>query len=196
MHDTTKNGNYGTTSQQHAVIGPAKRGGCEESAKARDGGGEVSERKANNEQGKHLTQCERREPAEEAGCPPKLSHILDFRELTTGEEKGGATYHTYTQACPSFVHPSSLAYPSRKEHVHRHLCLSRCCKHWTREMAVRTLEKKTLGKKTLHGRKHGRWLQTRACPSCLCHHSITTSLSHILNCLFPFIPYIPLLSLL
>lgn len=189
MHNTTKNGNYGTTSPQHAVIGPAKRGACEESAKARDGSREnLITNKGNTRQ------CERREPAEEAGRPPKLSHILDFRELTTGEEKGGATYHTYTQACPSFVHPSSLAYPSRKEHVHRHLCLSRCCKHWTREMAVRTREKKMLGKKTLHGRKHGRWLQTRACPSCLCHHSITTSLSHILNCLFPFIPYIPLLS--
>lgn len=45
MHDTTKNGNYGTTSQQHAVIGPAKRGGCEESAKARDGGGRLEREK-------------------------------------------------------------------------------------------------------------------------------------------------------
>lgn len=103
----------------------------------------------------------------------KISRILDFRELTTGEG-GRHLPYLHTQACPGFVHPSLPAYPSHKEHVHRHLCLSRCCKHWTRETAVCTREKKTLGKKMLHGRKHGRWLQTRACPSCLCHHSIIT----------------------
>lgn len=71
------------------------------------GGGEVRERKANNEQGKHLTQCERREPAEEAGCPPKLSHILDFRELTTGEGGRHLSYlHTGVPQLRSSIIPS------------------------------------------------------------------------------------------
>lgn len=181
MHDMTKNSNYDTTRWQHTVVDLARRGTCENSCKSSKSGEELDRitdvaniRHDLNEHGYQ----------EEVGCRPEtLPHIINFREVITGEDRVAPPTLTPRGRRPP---PSFIRHPSP---FHLYFAQRSCTQAPMFEPLLQALDmrngrahimrakRRQAKSTTLHGRKHERWLQIKACHSCLPHHSTTTSLS-------------------